>query len=65
MKVKEFCPREFETLLHKNGYKFHHSRGTHKTFKKEGFPLDCTYSAHGKIINRCITTRLIKEHCLI
>jgi predicted RNA binding protein YcfA (HicA-like mRNA interferase family) len=59
--MREFTPKEFESILLKNGFHYSHHSSNHKNYKKDGFPKIITVNFHERIMNRCITRRLLKE----
>jgi predicted RNA binding protein YcfA (HicA-like mRNA interferase family) len=61
MKMKGYSPREFESLLFSSGWVFSHSKGTHKSYTKAGFPKIITLPFHEREISRPLSKRLMKE----
>jgi predicted RNA binding protein YcfA (HicA-like mRNA interferase family) len=58
-RTKEFSCREFEQILMKNGFKYHHQKGDHRIWKRNSEIIVVT-----KKLNRMIARRLLKEYRL-
>ncbi len=58
-KVKQWTYREFKKLLNKNGYSMDRSSGSHNIFKNAQNKTISVPS--GRVLNKMLTRRLIKE----
>lgn len=58
-RTKEFSCREFEQILMKNGFKYHHQKGDHRIWKRNSEIIVVT-----KKLNRMVARRLLKEYRL-
>ena len=58
-RTKEFSCREFEQILIKNGFKYHHQKGDHRIWKRNSEIIVVT-----KKLNRMVARRLLKEYRL-
>ena len=58
-RTKEFSCREFEQILMRNGFKYHHQKGDHRIWKRNNEIIVVT-----KKLNRMIARRLLKEYHL-
>jgi predicted RNA binding protein YcfA (HicA-like mRNA interferase family) len=58
-RTKEFSCREFEQILMRNGFKYHHQKGDHRIWKRNSEIIVVT-----KKLNRMIARRLLKEYRL-
>jgi predicted RNA binding protein YcfA (HicA-like mRNA interferase family) len=61
MHMKEFTPKEFESILLRNGFHLAHYSSNHKNYKRDGFERVITVNFHERLMNRCIARRLLKE----
>ena len=60
---KTWTPREFETLLKKNGYVYSRCNGDHKIYKGKRGTI--SFNVRGNGLNRMVARRLIKEFELV
>ena len=58
-RTKEFSCREFEQILMRNGFKYHHQKGDHRIWKRNSEIIVVT-----KKLNRIVARRLLKEYRL-
>ena len=58
-RTKEFSCREFEQILNKNGFKYHHQKGDHRIWKRNSEIIVVT-----KKLNKMVARRLLKEYRL-
>ena len=58
-RTKEFSCREFEQILIRNGFKYHHQKGDHRIWKRNSEIIVVT-----KKLNRMVARRLLKEYHL-
>lgn len=58
-RTKEFSCREFEQILMRNGFKYHHQKGDHRIWKRNSEIIVVT-----KKLNRMVARRLLKEYHL-
>lgn len=58
-RTKEFSCREFEQILMRNGFKYHHQKGDHRIWKRNSEIIVVT-----KKLNRMVARRLLKEYRL-
>ena len=58
-RTKEFSTREFEQILTRNGFKYHHQKGDHRIWKRNSEIIVIT-----KKLNKMIARRLLKEYNL-
>lgn len=61
MRMKEFTPKEFESILLANGFRYSHHSSNHVNYKKDGFPKIITVNFHNRVMNRPMAKRLLKE----
>lgn len=58
-RTKEFSCREFEQILMRNRFKYHHQKGDHRIWKRNSEIIVIT-----KKLNRMVARRLLKEYRL-
>jgi len=59
-KLPIFTDKEIISLLEQNGFLFSRQKGSHKIFRKNGFP-PISVPCHGRVLKKGLTARILKD----